>query len=402
MLKNKFKLVALLTLIILALAIPIVNAVDEEVMPINEANTTEDGIMPINVEGENAQTTSDENNMKNSDVYLFGDTVTIDYIVDGNVFVFANKVVINSQIGGNVFVCAQEVNVEKEGFIVSSLFGYAEKINISGIVCDLYAAAKNVEVTGYIYRDMRVGSETLNLGGVVGRDVFVQSDKITFDSNSDGNSDSSQLIIGGNFNYSAKEEMSIPENIVKGSVNFEKISETENTKSISSYILDLGTFVCTVAIIWLLALWLTPKFVKEPCNILSKKILPALGYGILTPIILILAFVMLLVLGLTINIALLILVLLCMLFAISTSSFVITINGLVCSKLKIEKSTQSFGILIISAVIYWLITLIPVISTIISLISVIIGLGVIVYNIIPSKSKNNKTEVVETKTEDVK
>ncbi len=395
MLKNKSKIIALLTLIILALTIPIVRAENEPVEPISEAPTAEENSTATPT-SEDVQAPA-ESNMKSSDEYLFGDTITVDYIIDGNVFIFANNVVIDSQIGGNLFVCAKEVTIKENGFIVNSLFGFAEKFNISGVVCDLYAAAREVNLSGYVYRDMRVGSETLNLSGIIGRDAYVEADKINFSTTNEDATITSTAMISGNFNYTSDQEITIPENVVRGNVEFNKSTPTTNTKSISDYILSLGTFVCTVIAIWLLALWLTPKFVKNPYNLLSKKVLPALGYGILTPIVLAFAFGMLLVLGITSGVALIALMLLAVLIAISSSSFVITANGLVCSKLKVEKTVQSFGMLIACAIVYWLITLIPVVGTIFSLVAGIIGLGIIVYNILPFKSKDDKAEVVETK-----
>lgn len=395
MLKNKSKIIALLTLIILALTIPIVRAENEPVEPISEAPTAEENSTATPT-SEDVQAPA-ESNMKSSDEYLFGDTITVDYIIDGNVFIFANNVVIDSQIGGNLFVCAKEVTIKENGFIVNSLFGFAEKFNISGVVCDLYAAAREVNLSGYVYRDMRVGSETLNLSGIIGRDAYVEADKINFSTTNEDATITSTAMISGNFNYTSDQEITIPENVVRGNVEFNKSTPTTNTKSISDYILSLGTFVCTVIAIWLLALWLTPKFVKNPYNLLSKKVLPALGYGILTPIVLAFAFGMLLVLGITSGVALIALMTLAVLIAISSSSFVITANGLVCSKLKVEKTVQSFGMLIACAIVYWLITLIPVVGTIFSLVAGIIGLGIVVYNILPLKSKADKTEVVETK-----
>lgn len=415
MLKNKFKIIALLTLIVLALAIPFVNADNEKPVAISadtpvptsdtDVNQSVEPIAtePVTEGGGNTEATPTQNNLKSSDAYLFGDTVTVDYLIDGNAFIFANKVVINSQIGGNVFVCAKEVVVEENGFIVSSLFGFAEKITISGVVCDLYTSAKEVNVSGYIYRDMRSGSETLNFSGVVGRDAYVDANKINLITSSDKEANvSSSATIGGNFNYTSPEEISIPENVVKGNVDFKKEVEYTDDKSINDYILDLGTFVCTVAIIWLLALWLTPKFVKEPCNLLSKKLLPVLGYGILTPIVFAFAFVVLLMLGLTVKIALLSLILLIVLLLLSSTAFVITANSLICSKLKVEKTTQTFGILVAVAVAYWLITLIPVVGSVISFVACIIGLGTIVYSILPFKAKTDKVEIVETKSKETK
>ena len=82
---------------------------------------------------------------------------------------------------------------------LNSFFGFAEKINISGVICDFYAAAKEVNISGYIYRDMRAGAETLNLSGIIGRDAFVEADNINFSTSNEDGSITSTAMINGNF-----------------------------------------------------------------------------------------------------------------------------------------------------------------------------------------------------------
>ena len=182
MLKNKMKIVALLAAIILALMIPIVRAENE-----TPDQAAENAIMPISedVEGSDVAETpiqprSKDNNFKKGDVYLAGDDITIDYIVDGNLFVIAETVTINSQIGGDAFICAGTVNVEEQGYIFSNLFACAENINISGVVYDVYAMTNDITINGYIYRDIRVGANSLNINGTIGRNAFVDAKEINF------------------------------------------------------------------------------------------------------------------------------------------------------------------------------------------------------------------------------
>lgn len=396
MLKNKLKTIALLTILIFSLMIPIVRA-ENETPSESVMEATEESEDTSNRDESSSQTLYD-NSLKKGDVYLTGDDVTIDYIVDGNLFVFANSVTIHSQIGGDAFIFAGTVNVGEQGYIFSNLFAFAKNVNVSGVVYDLYTAAEEVTINGYIYRDIRVGANTLNINGTIGRNAFVGAENINFAQSSDPEAPlTSKAMINGDFNYTSSKEISIPEGSVSGTSNFTAAKEVEtNSKSIQDYIMLLGKFLATVVIIWLVCLWIAPKFLDTTYKLASKKLLPVFGFGILTPIVITVAFIILLIMGITSKIALLSLGVLSLLLAISSSIFVITMNQLICNKLKIEKNIGFFGMLIVSSVVLWLLTLIPFVGTIISLIASIIGLGILVMSIIPIKENKNKETVKES------
>lgn len=419
MLKNKVKIIALFLVILIFTTLPVVFAENEtttdettssEAVPISEdgeatpTETTEstettDTTEPTETTDEStAQTTEETNNFKNGDVYLTGDVVTIDYVIDGNLFVFANTVNINSQIGGDVFAFAGTVNVGEGGYVFSNLFAYAKNVTVSGIAYDLYAMAETVTINGYVYRDIHTGSETLNINGVVGRNAYVSANNIVFATPEEGDTTvSSQGIINGDFNYTASAEISIPDGFVAGAKNF--TPETTNNKSIQDYILNLGRFVVTVAIIWLLASWIAPKFLNNSTNLVPKKLLPVAGLGILTPIVIIALFAICILLGITATIALLAFILLMLLLVVSISVFVIAINQVICNKLNVEKRPTQFGILIMVAIVFWLISLVPYLGIALDIIAVIIGMGLVVYNVISKKEVVNKdTKKVEDKT----
>ena len=392
MLKNKITKITLVLLLALSLLVPIVRADDNEAEPISD-NSQEKAVETTQGNETTTETTqSTDNSMKKSDVYLTGDDVKVDYIVDGNLFILANTVTISSQIGGDAFICAKTINVEKEGYIYSNLFAAANEVNISGVVYDLYTTANTLNINGYVYRDIRTSSETLNFSGVIGRNAYVSSKNIEISSNSDGQSSvTNKATIYGDLNYSSSSEASIPEGTVTGSINYSPITTSTKAKSISSYILALGRFIVTVLVIWLLYLWLAPKFLENTGVLLSKKLLPVIGSGILTPIIFVIAFVLLLILGLTSNIAIIGTMLFAVLLMISNSTFVIAINNLVCKKFNISKNTTTFGVLIITSAVIWLLELIPVVGSILNFVIMIIGLGILVTAIIPEKEKSNKT-----------
>lgn len=397
MMKNKLKIIPIIMVIILAFLVPFVRAENE--VALNE----EESIMPISEEAtaegdttnENTEATDEDASFKKGDVYLTGDKINIDYVIDGNLFVIANEVTINSQIGGDAFVCANSITVGEQSYIFSNLFAVSSKLNVKGVVYDLYAFSKNVDISGYIYRDIKVAADTLNIFGSIGRNAYVNCSDISLGSSQDMKEGepitaTTKGLISGDLNYTSKAEATLPEGSVNGAVNF---TPSVSQFNVNNLFLSLGCSVASVLIIWLLCLWLAPKFLKNTSSLLeTKKVLPVIGLGIATPIVLSIAMVVLFLIGITSSIALLAFTLLFALMLISTSIFVITANNLVCKKLKIEKTIGNFGMLVICAIVLWALTLIPYAGAVISLIAGILGLGIVVYSLVFRGEKKVKAE----------
>ena len=385
MLKNKFKTIIISMIIILSFMVPIVRAENETT---TEAATNEDvSLISEDSEEVNAEEILSQMEIKEEDVFLTGEDVLVDYIVDGNLFVLANKVTIDSQIGGDVFILANEVNITNNAYVYSNLFTITPNLSIAGSVYDVYALSKNVTIDGYVYRDIKISTNTLNINGYVSRNAFVSASAINFATASEDETITSKGIIKGNLNYSSSQELSIPEGSVEGTTNFKEI--VKSSPNIQSYLLSLGGFLTTVAILWLLCLWITPKFLQNTDTLLTKKTLPVIGYGVLTPIVVIISFVILVLIGITSNIGLLALALLFLLIAISSATFAITVNNIICNKLKVEKNVQKLGLLLVTAAVLWLINLIPYVGGWISFATSILGLGILVKSIIPAKKGKN-------------
>ena len=393
MLKNKLKVIALMIVMIVSFTIPVVRAENET--STDETSGTQDEAVAISENEEENAVEDTSTNMKKGDVYLSGDDVTVDYIVDGNLYVFAKSVTINSQIGGDVFAFAETVNVGEQGYVFSNLFTCAKTVNVSGVVYDLYAWAQDVQINGYIYRDIRVASNSLDIKGTIGRNAYAQSNNITFATAQEGQEKgtvSSAGIVNGNLEYGASKEISIPEGAVAGETKYTPINE-KNSNGVKTYMLSLGTEIATVIIIWLLCLWLAPKFLNKTNTLLTKKVPALIGYGILVPILAIVTFVILAILGITSKIAIIELMLLAVLISISSSVFVIATNNIVCNKLKIEKNIGIFGMLIVSSAVLWLICIIPYVGSIVRFITLILGLGIITKSVLPSDTKKSDNKV---------
>lgn len=379
MLKNKFKIIAILTILILAITLPVV---------VKAENETMDGTVAID--------TNNEDNFKKSDVYLSGNDVTIDYVVDGNLFVFASNVTINSQIGGDAFIFANSVTIGEQGYIHSNLFAFSKDVTINGIIGDLYTASENTTIAGYVCRDIHIASEIVNVSGVIRRDAYVTCSTLAFLSGANENNEeqatpATQPMIQGNLNYSAKTESTIPEGIVSGETTFEQ-QKSFDTNVMQERIINLLTFVVTIVAVWLVCLWLAPKFLKNNTSLLTtKKIGPVILFGLLTPIAIVILTIVFFLLGITSTLGLLLLMILFTLITISTSIFAITLNTIICNRLKIEKTLAIFGMLVATSIVLWLIGLIPIIGFLLGLIVVVLGLGIIISSIV-LKEKEEITE----------
>ena len=427
MLKNKTKLIALLLAFFLLVATPFAYADNEtssesDTMLISEdienaqqnndttpiSDTSESKPVEnsdensVNAENSNS-TTSEEDSYKKNDVYLTGDNVTIDYIVDGNLFVMANTVTINSQIGGDAFIMAKNIIVNDKAYIFNNLFAMSESIEIKGVVYDVYALAKDFNLSGgYIYRDAKLCCNTININGTIGRNAFVSCSNINF--NTDEND---KGIIYGDLTYSTPSELSFDKNIVNGNVTYKapKVSPEKSVREIvASYISDLGAFLAFVIIIWLVCLWLAPKFLNDTNKFVGKKTLNVLGTGLLTLIAVPIACIILLLLQLTAGISLLTVAIYILALIVAKSIFTIVANNYLCSKLNINKNTGIFGMLIVSGVIVWVISELPYVGGIVSFIISVLGLGVLVSAILPEKAKkaSDTDKVKETTKTDVK
>lgn len=405
MLKKRLTIIALILVFVVSIAMPIVKA-ENEINDDPEANKHTDATVETTqttegenkaetntenetVVGENTSTNSQNNSedtLKKGDVYLVGDNITIDYVIDGNLFVMAKSVTINSQIGGDVFAMARTINIGEQGYIFSNLFAMAQDINVNGVVYDVYSMSEKMNVEGYVYRDIRSLCSELSISGAIGRNAFVTFQNVKFGKEQIGENGEKSLTaqakISGDFNYASAKEIQIPEGVVSGKTNFEQV-DTENAKNITivemlkEKISELVRLIVTSAIILLVLLWLAPKIIKDVSELLTKKTLPTLGIGILTPIVLSAVAIVLLLIGVTVKLAFITMFVLATLLMICKSIFVISTNTIICEKYNIEKNSATFGILALVCLVLWVIGLIPIIGGIVNAVVAILGLGII-------------------------
>ena len=395
MLKNKLKFVIIFFMIFTLLFFNLAFAADGDSQNVT---VSENGVMPISTDtGDNIDEQSTSNDSASSedsiyygDQYLFDQNISVDKNIDGNLFAMGSSVTVNSQIAGDAFIFADNVTIESDSLIFGNLFILANTIDFKGSAYDIYAVCDTLTINqGFTYRDVRATCTNFNVYGTISRNAFINCSNISF-----VNGDS-QGIIMGSLKYSAPNEANISEEFVNGTIEFSK--QSASSPSIGSYLLSLGTFLVLVIIVWLVLLWIAPKFKEKTENLVKNKKWAILLIGFLTLIVIPIVSILLLLINITTSVALLLLLVYFVLIAISESVFIITVNNFIANKFKINKNIGIFGMLIVTSIIFWALYLIPFnIGSILTIVSVILGLGLVVTplfyrkNEVITDSKNSK------------
>lgn len=374
---KKFFSITIICALLIAFLAGFVYAEENNLTTSQEVNYDDD-IMLINSNDETNPVAMD--NMKNirDDVYLLDSDVTLKDNVDGNVYIMAKDVEITSEeISGNVFICAEEINI-RNTYINGSLFLAGEKINVTAFASDAYIVGNKVTLgeETRILRDLRVAADKLEINGVISRNVFASADDIKMNNNT---------IVEGDFNYSAKNEINISDN-VRGEVNFEELEENDKTNSnkVIDYIKGILTSIASSALIILFIIFVLPKFNQ---NISEAKLLEAFGLGIgflvVVPIITILLFMT--IIG--VMPAFLLIAIYIAMLAIGYTISAISIAGKIYKKINKEGNSKLYIFLftIITLIALNLISSIPVIGGIVSFVLTMIGDGIIISNIIKAR-----------------
>lgn len=389
MLKNKCKIL-LLSVIIFSLISTFSFATVEprttdesDIMPISE--TYDNTVEATDVEEE---TTSPE--WINGDFYFTDDKVTINQIIDGNAFVIADEVIVNAEIGGDLFVCANKLTIEGS-YIYSNLFAVANEIIINGTIYDVYAIANDftLDADGYVYRDLRVSANTLNINGTVRRNAFLSG--ATYNFNSENGA-----LIGGNLEYSSDSEITIPEGLVTGEIkhNVEIVKKENVASKVFSYIFDaIGSLIYTFVVI-LLALCLAPKFVNRVSCMSTKKAFVCLGIGIIAPIIIVIAIMLILFSMICANIALAATFLFIVICMSGTAFASIYFGSLLAKVCKWNDKVKFVLATLIVALIIWAISQLPYIGGLFGFLVALFGIGILFVNAIYRKEEP-KQEVVQ-------
>ncbi len=392
MLKTKLRLaISLILIIAMLFTYSVCFAVDSD----NDTSTATEETTEELAE-ELAEEATQSVDILESDLFVIeSGNVTIDYVVDGNAFIIANTVTITSQIGGDVYVIANNINIDG-GYIYSNLFAICTNLNVNGIIYDLYTMSDTTTIadSGYVYRDVHAYTNNLNIFGAVGRNVSTECNNISFTSTADDTS--SNGVIYGDLNYNAENEIAIDESYVEGDINFTQISPVTNSQNtVETYLYSLAIFVIMALAVYLLVIWLAPKFVNGSKEALLEKPLPVVGFGLLGLFIIPVVIILFMLLQVTLKVSFALLTLYILLLIIASSIFILAVSEAIANKINMQNKWQKLGIIILVAIVLWAIKLIPYLDGFVTFASCVLGIGILFTYILPKKTKKEQSDTVE-------
>lgn len=366
-----------------------------EVTTTEESNTTNEVDTTSTDNTVDSVTSEDNSNQKDvheGDLYLTGEDVTMDKLVNGNVYIMANNVTVTGQVAGNLFILANKATFT-DAYIESSVYLCANEVNFKAVASDLYACCNTLEIpTDYgVYRDLKCYSNSLTLLGIIGRDVDCNVASLSLEK------DTSKANIYGNLNYSSAKEIQVPDGAVQGETKYTQIAKNENDSKISDYIIGAASAVVFTLVVYGLALLFSKNSIEKCTKIASKKILPAFGIGLLALIVVPIVSFLLLTSVIGVSVSLVLLLFYGLLLTISVSTLVISLANIIAEKMKISNAWLKALCVAVVSLLAYVLEVIPY-GIILRILFITFGFGILIMNMFfkninfEKKEKTKKSE----------
>ncbi|MGE4507281.1 MAG: hypothetical protein AB7D16_01495 [Eubacteriaceae bacterium] len=326
---------------------------------------------------------------------FMGNIVTLDGEYNGDVFVFGNTITINGKINGSLYTAGNVITVNGEVrddvFVACSDFALG---NTAWLNRDVWFSGASGTFEGSVGRNLRSESGNLILNGKIGGFVDASVDQLTINDSAeiqgtiDNKSENEAIVAAG---------ASVPE------INWEKVTDeesqatTDQGTSVGSVILGIITKLAFILVIWLLITFVAKEFSENTSMIVKKHLWPSLGIGagymFLSPIILLISFIIYVPFGLA------------MMFLI-IASFILAmpIAAVVFSKLLIrffedqmKPLLASFVSILIIAAAVIVVGYIPFLGGLTGFVLTLFGSGFLGYNILfaSRQLKEEKNMILE-------
>ena len=303
----------------------------------------------------------------NGDLIAGAGTVTLTGEVSQDVRVGAGTVSIQGVVGQNVTVAGGNINIAKDSFIGGSVL----------------AMGGNIETLGVIGKDFQAYSGKVLLGGNIGRDVRGEMGELAI---------APKTIIAGDLTYKAVNEVELQEeSTVAGKISYtpseKKVSQKDgwkpNLRSVASITQKRGFsrvktgfkffgFII-VFVLGFILMKVFPKGTMRVVQVLENKPWFSLGVGILTPILFIMAMILLMITIIGIPLGLLL---------IPVFGFIVYFSKIFTALFVGRKVLLSFNMnerrgwaLFAGLLAYYLLKLVPVIGFFSGLAFTLFGLG---------------------------
>jgi len=308
----------------------------------------------------------------NGDVYAAGGEVLVDGTGNGDLLVAGGNVTISGKIEQDLRVAGGNVTISGEiGRNVTAVGGNVVITNSSKLVGNLVTAGGNIRIAAPVAGNIKMAGGTAILSNEVGGFVHARVDMLRL---------TSKASVGDSLIYWSYQEASVDEGTqITGEVTHHTVKRPELPREdLLKVFAGLKAFTKLISLITALAIGLLaisffPKFSQGATDVIQKRPWIAFGVGLLFLITVPVVFGLLLTLVIGIKLAFILLAGYFMMVAVS-SVFTMLLAGYWFLRM-FTKDIKPGMAMLVGAIIYYLLTMIPVLGNVVIIVALLFGLG---------------------------
>lgn len=311
------------------------------------------------------------------DAYVAGGNVTIDGTIDGDLLVAGGNVIINGTIGQDIRAFGGDITVSADqvGGSITTAGGNVRIVSPTSITKNLVAASGNLDISAPITGNANLAGGNIRISSNVDGNVQAATEQLSL---------TEGATIGGNLTYWSQNKVNIDEgasvsgNIEQKEATFQGRSEVTKGLQDAGKAFGVGFKIFSLIVSLAFALiffYLLPELSKSVTSLIGKRPGMSALIGFLTLILTPIIGIILLITIVGIPFSLIIMFAYFIILFFGKIFFSVFLGQKVMYYITKNDRQNTFWVVLVGIVVYSIITLIPVIGTIVSFIAVIIGTG---------------------------
>lgn len=303
----------------------------------------------------------------NGDVYAAGGQIIIDGTVNGDVLAAGGTIDISGQVNGNVRAASGQVNISGVVARNVTIGGGNVRIDKSGVVMgNAVIGAGTLIISGPVRGSIKAGGGTVTVTSQVGGDADVASRQLAVSSGAE---------IGGHLTYWSRSNAVLdPSARVGGGVTHNQPAPSRESRMAGN--MRVWAWLYWLAVILVLGmalLWLAPNHTRLIVKTIERRPWASLGAGFAGLILVPLAAIVLLATLIGAPIGIITGALYAIAVFLAPIWIVLVVGDLIARGLKVANS--GYIVLLIGAVVYAVISLVPILGPLVSFFGLLFGLG---------------------------
>lgn len=327
----------------------------------------------------------------NDDYYASGGMIQMESDVNGDLFLAGGRISVNSQISQDVTIVGGEISVRGEVGDDARIGGGNVTVN-SVIKDDLILGGGNVELgeKGFVGGNLIIGGGNITINAVVNGNIIGGGGNVYINSQITGdvklyNVDKVRMgpkgKVMGNFSYqSPNKSETVNNETVMGAIDYKPVSISVSDNDYNSFIKALlagFSIFRLLAILFagLFLVWIFRFYMINTVLVSYKNTLKSFGMGLLILIVTPIVALISLITGIGIHLAYILFLLWFLMLALANITAILIVGMKILPLKERSSFLRAYGSYAIGALIFVVITMVPIIGWVIKFIFVMIGAG---------------------------